>query len=209
MNNRIWGMIAAVGVAWINGGCSDSGASAGAGGASGTGFAGNGGALPLPNQGSVTLTVARSLNPSNGQACPVPGQTYPAGQPAPTNLDPGGALVDGEDGAQVTCSVHGAGPFTFSGSLQATTTDGASDPVHVAFTQGSIGADLTGTADVSVYTPQLAGNFSGVSCQVQVIGSQIKAGSMWASFSCPSLVEPPSSQCAASGVFVFENCDGS
>ena len=122
---------------------------------------------------------------------------------------PGGSLVDGEHGAQVSCAVQGTGPFTFSGSLKATTTTGEPFPIQVVLTDGSVGADFTGTANVSIYTPKLTGNFSGTSCIVQVVGQQIKGGAIWASFSCPSVFEPPAQQCTASGIFVFENCLGS
>ena len=36
---------------------------------------------------------------------------------------------------------------------------------------------------------------------------QAKAGSMWASFACPSVEAPPSEYCTASGFFVLENCE--
>jgi hypothetical protein len=210
MDNRIWGILA-IGAACSAAGCAASNASGGAsdnGSGGGAGLTGDGGAFSLPSQGAVTLSVERSTSPANGRTCPDPGTTYPAGDPAPTNTNPGGSLVDGDRGAQVSCAVQGTGSFTFSGSLDATTSD-KGYPIRVDFTEGQVGADLDGTAHVSIYTPKLGGSFVGQACTVQVIAKQIKGGAMWASFSCPTLALLPSGLCAASGVFVFENCLGS
>jgi hypothetical protein len=136
---------------------------------------------------------------------------------APSPTDPGQSVVDGDSGTNVSCSVHGKGPFTFSGSIHATSADEAKDPITVTFSNGAVNADkTTGTADVQVFTPQLAGTFSSGStpCTVTVINSQIKGGSIWATFSCPSLTQPPSGVCSSgvapsTSTFVFENCDGS
>jgi hypothetical protein len=126
-------------------------------------------------------------------------------------------VVDGDNGTMVSCSVQGKGPFTFSGSLQATATDAAQDPITVAFSNGVVNSDKkTGTVTVSVFTPQLDAPYSSgdMPCTVTVINGQIKGGSIWADFSCPSLTTPPSGVCT-SGVapsistVVFENCDGS
>jgi hypothetical protein len=36
---------------------------------------------------------------------------------------------------------------------------------------------------------------------------QVKAGSMWAEFSCPSVEAAPNEYCTANGFFVLENCE--
>jgi|GEM_PF-930856 hypothetical protein len=183
--------------------------------------------VPLPAQGAISLQVG---GPSS--TCPEPGTVYQVGKlktdpsdptgkhkiaQAPSDLDPGLSVVDGESGTNISCSVHGSGPFTFSGSLHATADDELKDPVTITFSNGVVNADKkTGTVAVSIFTPQLESSFSSGStpCTVDVIQQQIKGGSIWADFSCPTLTSPPSSVCS-SGVapsvstFVFENCDGS
>lgn len=185
----------------------------GASGASGvSGRGGTAGAGVLPAQGATSLQIG---GPSS--TCPVPGNVYPLGKPAPTEVDPGQSLVDGENDTKISCSVRGTGPYTFAGSLHGTSTDTQSDPITVTFSNGTINADkLTGTVSVSVFTPELDGTFTSGStpCTVTVINQQVKGGSIWANFSCPTLSLPPSTVCS-SGVapsvstFVFENCEGS
>jgi hypothetical protein len=168
--------------------------------------------VPLPAQGAITLSVTTPSQPVPAMMCPVPGKQYLVGSKgnAPTETDPGESLIDG-DGATVSCSVHGSGPYTFSGSLHASTTEG--DPITVTFTGGTVDADKkTGSVSVNLYTPQLAGNFDSGStpCTVTVINGQVKNGSIWAQFSCPSVASPPSNLCGiGTSTFVFENCDGS
>jgi hypothetical protein len=185
-----------------------SGASAVAGGAGRT--MADAGALPA--QAAISLQIG---GPSS--TCPVPGQIYQVGKPAPSDTDPGESVIDGQSGTAVSCSVRGTGPYTFSASLHATSTDEQADPITVTFSNGTVNADkTTGTVSVGVFTPQLEGNFTSAStpCTVTVINQQVKGGSMWANFSCPSLTSPPSSECS-SGVapsvstLVLENCDGS
>ncbi|HEX3849352.1 MAG TPA: hypothetical protein VHW01_00210 [Polyangiaceae bacterium] len=183
--------------------------------------------VPLPAQGAISLQIG---GPSS--TCPEPGNVYPVGKlkndptdptgmrkiaQAPSDSDPGQSVVDGESGTTVSCSVRGKGPFTFSGSLHATSNDEAKDPITVTFSNGVVNDDKkTGTVMIGVFTPQLDGQFSSgsVPCTVNVINQQIKGGSIWADFSCPNLTSPPSGVCT-SGVapsvstFVFENCDGS
>jgi hypothetical protein len=183
------------------------------GGSSGlSGGGGTAGAAALPGQGAISLQIG---GPSS--TCPEPGQVYPVGKPAPSATDPGQSVVDGVGDTNISCSVRGTGPYTFSGSLHATSSDGNRDPITVTFSNGVIDANrTTGTATVTVFTPQLSASFASGStpCTVEVINQQVKGGSIWANFSCPSLTSPPSGACA-SGVapsvstFVFENCDGS
>lgn len=182
------------------------------GNAASGGAGGTASAAALPGQGAISLQIG---GPSS--TCPEPGNVYPVGTPAPSAADPGQSVIDGEGGTAISCSVRGTGPFTFSGSLHATSSDAARDPITVTFSGGTVNADkATGTVSVSVFTPQLEANFSSGStpCTVEVINRQVKAGSIWANFSCPSLSSPPSGVCT-SGVapsvstLVFENCDGS
>ncbi|MEI9953076.1 MAG: hypothetical protein WDO74_29870 [Pseudomonadota bacterium] len=147
-------LVACSGVSVTAEGAAGSHAGGGASGAvspPGGGSAGAGGAPVLrPAQANLAL----SLQPTTGAVnCPVPGMTYVVGNPdGPTDVTPGDRLIDGEHGASIMCSVRGSGPYTFSGTIHAASSQ--NDPVTVTITNGVINADKrTGSATVSVITP--------------------------------------------------------
>ena len=168
--------------------------------------------VPLPAQGAISVSVQK---PSGGANCPETGFTYNVGAPNPPSIsDPGNSVIDGESGAQISCSVHktSAG-YTFSGSMHGTTNKDPRFPVTVTFNGGLVSADQTsGTATVTVFTPNLAGTFTSASggCALKIVNKQIKNGSIWATFSC-NVSAPPMQACAlgSDSTIVFENCDGS
>ncbi len=167
--------------------------------------------VPLPSQGSVTLSI-RSVN-VNAMSCPFTAKTYLVGAPAPTSFDPGQSVVDGEHGAAVNCSVQGSGPYTFSGSLAAATSEG--QHITVTLTDGTVDADkATGTVGVSIYTPDLAAAFvSGATpCTLTTNNKQVKPGqpgSIWVDFECPTIAAPPANLCGVGkSTIVFQNCNG-
>ena len=168
--------------------------------------------VPRPAQGNLTLSIQK---PTTGTPnCPLPGKQYVVGNPdGPNSISAGDRLVDGERNASIKCSVHGNGTFTFSGTIKGSSKE--ADKVTFAVSGGTINADkLTGTATVSVYTPQLADTFFSAegACTVTVIGQQVKPGSVWASVSCASITAASTGQVCTVGditTFVLENCDGS
>jgi len=174
--------------------------------------------VPRPPQGNLKLSVQ---TPTTGSAtCPVPGKTYIIGNPnAPDANQPGDRLIDGEHSATIKCSVKGSGPYTFSGTVQAVSSEHAK--VTLTITNGMINADkLTGTATVGLFTTDLAGTFNSPEggCAVKVISGNVKPGSLWAQFSCPSITETSTGKACSIGpdpigssitTVVFENCDGS
>ena len=174
--------------------------------------------VPPPAQGAVTLYLGAPVVHVDQMTCPTT-QTYQVGATdsktkavlAPTASDPGQSVISGENGSTISCSVTGGGGnFKFSGALRAVTPLG--DLVSVSFDKGVVGPDFTGTADVTVYTPQLSANFvSTMPCAITVQNQQIKGGSIWATFSCGQIAAPPSGLCGvnSSSAIVFENCSGS
>lgn len=168
--------------------------------------------VPLPPKGNLTLSLQV---PAGGGSCPVPGRTYEIGAPnAPSTQDPGDRVVDGQKGSAIKCSVHGKGPFTFSGSLRGISSDENRSPVTISFTDGQIAADKSGgTVTVGVNTPDLGGFFQSEpgACKLTIVNQQIKPGSIWTSVSCPLVTQPPANSCTVgmSTVVIFENCDGS
>jgi len=175
------------------------------------GGAGGAAALRLA-QGNLTLSVQKSTAANSN--CPTSGKTYVLGAPTgPSGVSAGDRLIDGENGSSIHCSVRGSGPYTFDGTISGTSSENAT--AKVTITNGVISADgQQGTATISVFTPDLAGTFSSAEggCAVSVVNQQIKHGSMWAMFSCPSVTLPASGQACSLGAisaFVLENCDGS
>jgi hypothetical protein len=165
--------------------------------------------VPLPAQGAISMSIRKSA-----ATCPDSGTTYSVGAPnSPSTSNPGDSLVDGSNGAHISCSVKGSGGgFAFSGTLQASTTVPVY-PITVTFSNGVVDATGKGTAAVSVYTPTLSTFYASTDpCTIQVLGNplQVKGGSIWASFSCPAITASLQGECAVGpSVIVLENCDGS
>jgi hypothetical protein len=135
------------------------------------------------------------------------------GIPAPTgagDLDADTYLhkvIDGEDAAVFKCKVLGTSTFSFEATMQQAGRG-------LVITNGTLGEDRTGSADVTLTDSQhLATSLaSSAPCKVDaamgpVNNFQVKAGSMWASFDCATVEAQPSDSCKASGFFVLENCD--
>lgn len=180
--------------------------------------AGGDGAATDPD-GSMTAPAAqgagvfslRAPSPAvPGKLCPVvaltssiPTATGPSMLDEDTYLE---NIVDGEGAAAVSCRVSGNLRFTFEGSLQL-------GGLALKIQHGALGDDRLGTADITVVDAQhFPGSLSSpMPCNVDATNSagqnfQVKVGSMWAAFDCPSVEQVPSDSCAASGVFVLENC---
>jgi len=166
--------------------------------------------VPRPPQASLMLSV--QVGPTTG--CPVPGKIYQVGNPKPpSGTFAGDPFINGEHGATIKCSVKGGGPYTFSGSIQALSSE--SDRVTLTVTDGLVAADkLTGTATIAVNTPQLAGTYVSPigACTLTIVNQNVRGGSIWATATCPSIGEPSTGKTCSVGpttTFVFENCDGS
>jgi hypothetical protein len=173
--------------------------------------------VPLPAQGAISLSVQRPTVNVNNMTCPDSGTLYEVARDASSRASLtsfGQSVIDGNNGAKVSCSVRTSGAgYVFSGSFTGTTLDVPNYPITVTFNGGVIGDDkVTGTASITVLTPKLGGTFSSdMACPIKVLGGAIKPGSMWAEFSCPTISLALSGVCTVGtdSVIVFENCDGS
>jgi hypothetical protein len=111
-------------------------------------------------------------------------------------------VVDRDDGNQVECSVVKSGEsYTISFSLQNSllTLSGNS-------AQGAISAS---GGPVAIYSYNSGSGVAQQSEQCTLMVNAISAGSIWASFECPTYGEPSSPsgpRCSAAGIFVFEHC---
>jgi len=163
--------------------------------------------VPLPAQGAISVSVVKS-----SASCPDPGTLYEVGGPRPPSMGaPGDSVVDGS-GARISCSVKGSnGGYVFSGNLQANTVAPVVVPITGTFSNGVVDATGHGTVSFGVRAPALGDYFnSSAPCTVSVIAGAVKPGSIWASFSCPSVkgVSSIDQQCEIrTSVIVFENCE--
>jgi hypothetical protein len=116
------------------------------------------------------------------------------------------SVVDGESDAKVSCSVKGSSSFTFSGRI-------SSGGKVLELSDGTLSNNMTGTARVTIANGALlssAMTSPAADCAIKVVtnskGTQVKAGSIWATFRCVSVEHQPSDGCGATGTFVLENC---
>jgi hypothetical protein len=175
--------------------------------------------VPPPAQGAFWANV-KSVSPAPvGKMCPsgasltfdVP-LVDPSANP-PQTLDQDTylhKLIDGEEGAEVSCSVKGKTSFTLEGTIKLGTKS-------LAISSGTLGDNKKGTARITLRdsaNPGFSGALSAPSanCVIDAAAAagnnfQVKAGSIWGHFDCPSVEQEPSGYCKADGFFVLENCD--
>ncbi len=195
----------------------EAGASSGeAGAASGDGGSGGGSISPVSAQGAFRFTVMPASPQPAGTACPTNAFTssVPDTTSAPAEaLDEDNYLhkvIDGEQGAAFSCRVA---PVSDGFEFEAEIRLGVR---ALRFEGGTLSAERTGNATVTVIDSQYlspAALTSSEPCLVNAAKSagnnyQVKAGSMWAEFTCAAVEALPTSSCAANGVFVLENCEG-
>lgn len=178
--------------------------------------------VPPPAQGAFRVDVNAPSPQPAGKACPAGASLTFDAPPVPTIIDPMKGpewldedtyvhkVIDGEGQAEVSCTVKGGTTFTIEGSI-------AQGSRLLSISGGTLGADKKGTASVAVRnsgTPGFSGTLRSPSanCTLDAVPAagnrfQVKPGSIWARFSCPSVEAPPSDYCVASGIFVFENCN--
>jgi hypothetical protein len=200
----------------LGGAGSDLGGAGGSAHPGGAGSAHLGGAgsasVPPPAQGASHYAVQAPSPASAGKSCPV--AALDAAIPDLTN-SPTETLtalrylhkvIDGEDAVVFHCKVSGASTYSFEGSMQQA---GRS----LTIKNGLLSASEKGTADVTVEDAHALPSrlASSQPCVVSAAPAsdnnfQIRPGSMWASFECPTLEAAPSTSCKAEGFFVLENC---
>jgi hypothetical protein len=166
-----------------------------------------------PAQGAFSASVTAASPQPAGKMCPSgAAQSFEA----PTVTEPkdklststyAEKLIDGENGAEMSCTVKGKDTFSFDARIDYRNRT-------LELTGGVVNPNLEGTARVVVFdqtklsTPLTSGAGE---CTIRVVtnsnGPQIRAGSMWASFDCPGVQAAPSDYCRANGVFVLENCN--
>ena len=161
---------------------------------------------PPPAQGAFAWSLKPVSPAPAGKSCP--SAAFTSEIPSNGGLDADTYMqrvVDGEDGASVTCRVSGSSSFDVSAKLFVAG--------RALVLDGTITADRLGSAIATVSdSQQLSTSLVGTSCMLDAQAGagqnfQIKAGSLWAGFSCPTVEAAPNDVCAASGIFVVENCE--
>ena len=167
--------------------------------------------VPPAAQGAFIVNLKSGVS---GRACPS-GASFTYDVPSVLASTPTEILtsstylhwtVDGESDSKVSCTVKGSSSFTFAGRI-------ASGVETLEISDGVLTNNMTGTARVSVANGMKLSNAltsAAADCTITVVnnskGVQVKPGSIWAQFSCPSVIHEPGDGCAASGTFVLENC---
>lgn len=166
--------------------------------------------VPPPAQAGLKLSLRNASPAIAGKSCPVTAltKTVPETDPnnlmeGPTTTSPGVRVIDGESNSKISCSVKGSGTFNVSASI-------AYSGVTFTILGGTVTSGGTGTASMSVYTPETfsISSPSSTPCTLDVSMGDLQAqpGSMWATFRCASLETAPGTACSADGVIVIENC---
>lgn len=166
-----------------------------------------------PAQGAFVTTIKAPSPAPMGKSCPTSVSfTYDVPRILDTKPTEGldqdtylHRIVDGENSAQVSCKVTGS---SFSGRI-------VLGGRALSISSGTLGADKKGTAQITVTNSESLSTSlisPTANCTVDAAGTasnkfQVKGGSMWASFSCPSVEAAPNEYCTAGGFFVLENCE--
>jgi len=179
-----------------------------------TGSGGSGTPTPPPAQGATTFFIGAVSPAPAGKQCPVGAALSSAIPDLPSKsaewLDADTYLhhvVDGEDGVVFKCKVVGTAAFTFAATISA-------GSQRLIIEEGLLSDTHQGTAKVTLTDARSIATslVSSAPCVVNAKAGfgnnfQVRAGSIWGSFSCPTVESAPSDLCKADGFFVLENCD--
>ncbi|MRG98124.1 hypothetical protein [Polyangium spumosum] len=117
-------------------------------------------------------------------------------------------LVDGVEGASVTCSVSGTGPFDVSAKIFF-----GSDGINLSIPAINVGATemSPATGALSFFSDRTAGDaFSSSQCNFyfkEGTGQGVAAGKLWVSFACPEVVESQNKCGITESHVIIENCE--
>lgn len=171
-------------------------------------------AAPTPAAVGLQLSVIYPDIAPPGTTCPATGSNG-LGDPPPSAgpLRAGGRITDGNSDVDVKCTVRGESSFAVSAEI-------AQGPLKFNVSGGTIdSATGTGTFNASFFSPAAGNSFATEDepCQFdlstqagQEDAPQVKAGTLFARFNCPTVWNRGSATpaaCGASGVLVLEYCE--
>lgn len=161
-----------------------------------------GDAVPPPAEAAVSITLSPSGTAGAQYTCSFHTLSWTSGT-APTSNETGGLLVDGQDGASVSCKVKGDGTYTITGSVKFE--DSRFD------LGGSISESGTGTVSVSLWDKNLLTSIQDPACTITVGQSSlaVESGALWAQVACSHFTTPDNRYlwCAGTGIVVFKSCE--
>jgi len=117
-------------------------------------------------------------------------------------------LIDGMEGAKVSCSVSGSGPFDVSAQIVL-----GSDGITLSIPAINAGATVDSPAKgaLSFFSDRTAGDaFSSSSCNFyfkEGTGQGVASGKLWVSFACPEVIESTNTCGITESHVILENCD--
>jgi hypothetical protein len=157
-----------------------------------------------PAKGALSLSITAFSPMPQGSACQVAGSlTLPeAPLTPPSETVIGDSLVDGDQGAEVSCTVKPDGDgFSVNGSIRL-----GSSALNTSFTLDANGA---GTGSMTIVRQAYAtqSNDAAMPCTFNKIVAQ--GGAAWVSFSCPVIYDrssKASTYCTVDGVLTLQNC---
>ena len=177
---------------------------------------------PAP-RGNVSFTLAGCTTYSGGVGADrnEPNLALRSEQlPATDGTRPGRRLEDGQDGANISCSVDGGDTNSIEARIfgtQSHPSNSIIENVGINITSGWIQKTETGGKGEALIGIQTGGvhyrNVEGTTCELSLespnLGSQftVAPGRVYARFDCPELEDPPVKGCRAFGAFVFERCE--
>jgi len=166
-----------------------------------------------PSTGGIGATKPLTENGPTG----VPDLPSPSGFPSRK----GGPVVDGTEGPDpdgkpydVSCTVSGEGDFTVRAQLSGqnvspSVVGNKSTSIELS---GTLGADGTGTGDVSFFTAELQ-NVTGKNCAFKVVPKRdgnpdVSPGQAFFTFECPDVTMNSMVQagCDSQGTLVLDGC---
>ncbi len=171
---------------------------------------------PPVAQGGLQFNTSTASPVVSGKTCTTSGYLAGVGNPPPdlSGNEPGHRIVDGE-GAKISCRVSGGNTVTFSGDVEGRNVLDTNAAFGVSFhIDGKLNEDGTGTASVSINTPQVGTlqNDAAQLCTLEGVVTNDKQnwgdGLIWTQFVCNQMISPssPGTACSTSGTVVLENC---
>ncbi|MDC0747678.1 hypothetical protein [Polyangium mundeleinium] len=157
--------------------------------------------VPPTPQGAFNVQFSKT-----GATCPIASHKSEIGTISASTKT--AVVIDGVEGATVTCSVSGAGPFSVSAQLRL-----GSDGINLSIPAINVGATEASpaTGSLAFFSDRTAGDaFSSSKCNFyfkEGTGEGIASGKIWVSFVCPEVVESTNTCGIAESHLILENCD--
>ncbi|MGC4063359.1 MAG: hypothetical protein QM784_01635 [Polyangiaceae bacterium] len=160
-----------------------------------------GDAVPPPAEGAATIALFPSKTAPTTYTCETHSITWAGNGLGPNSASTGELLVNGHDGATVSCKVSGDSSYDVKGSIRQ---NGAT----FSFS-GKVDSNGTGTVRVDFRDQANSTNQTDEACSIQLESGnyEVTSGAIWAGITCSHLVSDFRYRwCAANATVVFKSC---